>query len=108
MYARKPGALMIDIDRLERMALAATPGPWSAFGGSEVHTFDLEELIAECENYEGQNPNNASFIAAVGPDVVLEIVALIRRLRERVALLEENCLFYPDETARRACGISNV
>lgn len=81
---------MIDLDQLEALAKAATPGPWNPSPGRSlvVSRIDISEpVICNCLSEQfAQAPKDAAFISAVGPDVVLE---LIEELRAKNELLEE-------------------
>lgn len=79
------------LDRLEKLALAATPGPWAVDAIGCGARFNIElpdgsEAIAmsqQLHNDRGnqQRADNADYIAAVNPHVVL---ALIRELRSAI------------------------
>ena len=77
-----------DLDRLEALARAATPGGWYVEGFSELSEHgeavtsyceivmapDQESIIADhCTTY------NAAFIAAANPSTVLRLIAGCRR-----------------------------
>jgi hypothetical protein len=72
-----------DLDKLEALARAATPGPWSYTGpeygdrGGQFHNVEspAEEIVGEF----GPSKENADFIAAADPDVVLALIAIARR-----------------------------
>jgi len=76
------------IDELERVALAATPGPWAVDALKVGARFNIElpdgsEVIAMSQQLVGdrlseQRGANADYIAAVNPQAVL---ALIKQLR---------------------------
>lgn len=81
----------IELDELERLAKAATPGPWKLRNGFENGTkevfrpdskvkrpFEVVEL-ATVGTTSPKGKACAKFIAAANPDTVLE---LVRRLRE--------------------------
>lgn len=85
----------IELDVLEALAKEATPGPWvseEAFGGkhdkwafivkregTEVSfDFGIAEMVGE-ERHE----ENAAYIAAVNPVVILSLIAEARRHRRR-------------------------
>ncbi len=77
------------IEELERLALAATPGPWVVDALQIGARFNIElpngsEAIAMSQQLAGdrlseQRGANADFIAAAHPQTVL---ALIKQLRE--------------------------
>lgn len=87
---------MIDLDELERITQAATPGPWEIERGAVYEKGRLKEIeyficnrsvcddvaiASEILDPVTQEPSkvNAEFIAAFNPAVAAE---LIRRLRE--------------------------
>jgi len=99
---------MIDLDEIERLARAATPGKWSVretvingigYGGHWVET-DHEDLIQITgsggarsfthrvfdRQIHDDNEANAAYIAAANPATVL---ALVARLRAAEAALRE-------------------
>jgi len=68
----------LDLDSLEALAKAATPGPWRVHG-IDVYTDDDSSMVANgsyCDAQGGEN--DTAFIAAANPQTVLE---LIRHLR---------------------------
>jgi hypothetical protein len=75
---------MIDIDALEALAKAATPGPWegSAYGG--VHPTgrggSIVTALTKSGMYDGW-AGNAPYIAAANPTAILALVAEVRALR---------------------------
>jgi hypothetical protein len=103
----------VDLDKLEALARAATPGPWD-WGGTECAS--QEQALAICkENLDatvkpgthfcevfladgrrtalvGNGPTgieNAEFIAAANPAVVLDLIALARRATAPHAAIEQ-------------------
>lgn len=70
----------IDLDKLEQVASKATPGPWRhrATDGGWSGVFEQSSAKAPICQLGFNHPANADFIAALSPDVVLE---LVRRLR---------------------------
>jgi hypothetical protein len=90
----------IDIDKLEAVAWAATPGPWVAdskmpiFVESVTDTRSLYDCVngreigrtgAFCAN-AGDNPKNAAFIAAANPAVILELVRRLKAAEEKLVV----------------------
>jgi hypothetical protein len=81
--------MTIDLDELEQLARAATPGPWDGtistsrvrYLGPRQDTVEHGDYIASCTHAP-----DAEFIAAANPAVVLE---LVRRLRAAVAIVRE-------------------
>jgi len=77
----------IDLDALERAALAATPGPWHSPGMGEVHSVEHHVIVDVCwpehgvpvdDSVGNGTQEDADYIAAANPAVILE---LVRRLR---------------------------
>lgn len=86
---------MSDLDELERLARAATPGPWKNYSinpkVTPEHAIYSEWLegIPEAQSSEIATlltPKNAEFIAAANPEAVL---ALVARVREAEAVIAE-------------------
>ena len=82
----------IDIDALEVLARAATPGPWrSSVEGRDHSSGDNVILTPEHDVYprvvvdDAQgNPNwqaDQDFIAAANPEVVLSLIEILRQAR---------------------------
>lgn len=90
----------MDLDELERLALAATPGPWHAdkygIAGDEDFTTPVvswDYAWCECADEEANKP----YIAAASPDVLLALIARVRaaeaerdRLRAELDDVESN------------------
>ncbi len=64
---------MIDLDELERLARAATPGPWTY----EEFRNDKKEVLGAVIKELGWSVDreNGSYVAAANPAVVLELIA---------------------------------
>ena len=94
----------IDLDQLETLATAATPGPWD-YGACEVFLkgTDFWPVIATC-----RNENDVAFIAVANPAAVLELIAEIRELQKKA---KKECFIQeveeePDFTDRDTWGIT--
>ena len=86
---------MTDFDELERLARAATPGPWEMSPGpvapSCVYASDEPTLgdvvcaapVPECKVSLTAWPANAAFIAAANPTAVLELLDRVAELERR-------------------------
>jgi hypothetical protein len=86
----------VDLDALEAAARAATPGPWQVGynDGSGRYESDKDEfcittghdsvLHASCLNPECAE-DDAAYIAAASPDVILRLTAELRKARETIA-----------------------
>ena len=70
----------MSFDELKRLAAAATPGPWTAgpFGVSSAS-----------ESFVPATQDDARYMAAVPPDVVLALLDEIERLRAALAHIAE-------------------
>jgi len=76
---------MTDIDELERLAEAATPGPWCDRGFGGIQPESGGSLVAVTVTKGGCLPDyveNSAYIAAANPTAILELVAEVRRLRD--------------------------
>ena len=95
---------MTDLDRLDALAAAATPGPWTGptTGPAVVkridrdsqdrrrHTFLFEALETRDREIDGEQARaNAAFIAACDPATIRELVDDARRGREIEAAARE-------------------
>lgn len=77
-----------DLDALEALAKAATPGPWDATegdSGPEVHAgeilrHEIDFLLREGGHDQGRS--DARFIAAADPSTILALIAELRQERE--------------------------
>lgn len=78
----------IDLDKLEALARAATPGPWStSIDGPEGAEWDAGMAIAATYGRQkvfaragGSYPRaDQEYIAAASPDVVLALIERLRR-----------------------------
>jgi hypothetical protein len=77
--------MTIDLDELERLATAATPGEWEEYGELDVNLpYSLFSLLGPCSRttLEPLSGEDRSFIVAAQPSVILSLVSEIRRLRE--------------------------
>ena len=100
----------LDLNKLERLANAATPGPWSwtnnegwAYPQTQVKTeqgthiarfVDAAPQFCCTVGEARQEWLNAAFIAAANPAVVLELVRRLREAEARVAELEADAARY--------------
>jgi hypothetical protein len=76
-----------DLTRLEELANAATPGPWRAVDGAGRGEKALTTASGAWfgnidDGSESRNAADAAYIAAASPDVVLALVAEVRRRYE--------------------------
>jgi hypothetical protein len=91
-----------DLDRLEQLARAATPGPWQVDrvnhdGCARVCDGTCLGSHADCDaivtadgfDHLGANDSNPDYIAAASPDVVLSLLAELRKLRALRDLVQD-------------------
>lgn len=79
---------MLDIDKLEALAEAATPGPWE---NAEDAVFRViveagNRWVCDCISgkvHSPQEAKDAAFIAAANPAAILELIAAYRSLKKR-------------------------
>lgn len=82
-----------ELDNLERLAEAATPGPWVQSALAELYIVPAGDalVIASVGEYADDgsldlkfhnSTHNQSFIAAANPDTILRLIAMARRARE--------------------------
>lgn len=90
----------IDIDRLERLARSATPGPWTFDLKHEEPLYD-EPGVPEYWNWEigpegetlldgtaTDDPTaDLAYIAACSPDVILRLIAVVREVEASLPLI---------------------
>lgn len=71
------------LDKLERFAKDATPGPWAADTSEIYRRDDRTEWVGETLAHDApeRTEANASYIAAASPDVTLRLVGLLRQAR---------------------------
>lgn len=86
----------MDLDKMKALALAATPGPWSAIewtcaAPTTVRAGAVGITVADTTGH-GRNSEvcaiDAAFIAAANPATVLELIAEVERLRVESANLQ--------------------
>ena len=73
---------MTDLDELERLAKAATPGPWTVVRGHKTKKARSVNPILRFDSLmQTERPEeNAAYIAACSPDTVLRLVRAARAL----------------------------
>jgi hypothetical protein len=87
---------MIDIDKLEMLAKAATPGPWHSPGLGEVHDDHNDKVILDVcwqevgvpfeDSFSGGRQDDAHFVAAANPAAIIALIAEVRALRDAAAI----------------------
>lgn len=75
--------MSIDLDELERLANAATPGRWVTFGDRRAIDPKIVRWLG-MHKPETQGKKNAEYIAAARPEVILPLIAEVRQLREEL------------------------
>lgn len=89
---------MFDLDKLEELAKAATPGPWAQWDDGDVGTAypvtrtrrRTGELVAvESDHVATTKHETGAFIAAANPAAVLALIADHRAALARIAKAEE-------------------
>lgn len=90
----------MNLDDIEKKAKAATPGPWANKWSSNYPFYvDVRKPAPSLSKHDAERPTywrvqDAEYIAAVSPDVVLK---LIERLRDAEETIE-----WPTESALKA------
>lgn len=81
---------MTDIDRLEMLAKAATPGPWTVEDRDGLLSPTGSALVRGAHGYEGyfSLDEDAAYCAAANPAAILALIAEVRALREDRARLD--------------------
>lgn len=82
----------MDVDHLEKLADAATPGPWAWWAVTETTASGfgpygrvVGPTYVSIDHAEALSPADAEFIGSVHPETVKELCAELRRLRRQVA-----------------------
>ena len=84
---------MTDYSELKRLAEAAAPGPWRGYKNSG-YVYGPESVVARCGDFKDKEVarfskeqwgNDATYIAAASPSVVLAILAELDALRASLA-----------------------
>ena len=79
---------MIDLDKIKKLAKAATPGTWDAVlhaHGTGVENDDEQLFIEQYGLTYTANPSDALFIAAANPGAILELIERVRQAEARIA-----------------------
>ena len=91
--------IMSDYAALRAAASAATPGPWTAYldhWSIEVQCAERTPVVAwlgfdDSDRPRRQHKANAAYIAAMSPDVALDLLAQLAEQREREAAKCHRC-----------------
>ena len=86
---------MTTLNELEALAKAATPGPWHSPGIGEIHNEKCVVIASidfphEHNENEGGTQQDADFIAAANPQVILQLIALIRQMGEALEYVDKH------------------
>lgn len=75
--------MTLDLDRLEALAKAATPGEWNAPGDGDLQYENGVPVVQGAYGHDGYfvDDNDAKFVAALRPEVALALIAEVRALR---------------------------
>lgn len=78
---------MIDLDRLEALAKAATPGPWTADECKDSIESPGATVYQMAVYGDGQalSPADQDYVAAAGPDVMLDLISQARAAQHNYA-----------------------
>jgi hypothetical protein len=83
----------VNLQKLKRLALAATQGPWTrlkdgkpGIGARENYIESKDALIT----YGRLSDADATYIAAANPVVILELVAEIEKLQAQITATKQN------------------
>ena len=81
---------MIDLDTLEKLAKAATPGPWQTrfVWRSLDAARKTQDLLSN--TLPTQDWPDAQFISALNPQVVLELIATVREQAGKIVELVQS------------------
>lgn len=91
---------MIDIDKLEALAKAATPGEWISYTpiGAALNPWEATFVAGPIPRYmdrsQGFCPADGNYIGASNPQVVLALIAEVRVLREDAAKVRKAAIFH--------------
>lgn len=91
--------MTLNLDKLEELAKAATQGPWKSDSLNNVRHRSgivLHSTIAYIE----PRAADSAFIAAVNPDVVLELIAELRKARKERNWIARRAVCIHDACAR--------
>ena len=104
--------MTLDLDQLEALAKAATPGPWTAcdYGSYDGKaegwyvdtTADKADIAPDAGGIQpnhwdtGRGRRDMQFIAAANPEAVLALIAEVRALRKDKARLDSGCIMRTD------------
>lgn len=109
--------MTIDLDELERLAKAATPGPWHAFSQQKPweiydcrwavgsgHMHALAVLDAPQTSAALRVKADAQHIAAANPETVLALVERVRELEQGLKVIRDECHAAVNEAEFREGG----
>ena len=76
--------MLAQLDKWERLANEATPGPWKVDSYNRVHTENGPHGLCYIDSCEDPDPQNAAFIAEAR-EAIPELIREVRRLRGGVS-----------------------
>lgn len=95
----------LNLDEIERLARAATPGPWATVAGPlNMHVSSRSGFVIGSEGMAsyGQDVSNAAHIAAANPATVLALIARLRAAEAALGLGEDDTQGEPSPKERAA------
>lgn len=105
--------MTIDLDVLQTAAEAATPGPWVRLSTRSIESdaphMGWPIVVDQLNDGVGAGVievDDATFIAAANPAVVLELLAAHRAALARIARVE--ALHYEDEHVCAECSVEGI
>jgi hypothetical protein len=108
---------MIDIDALETLAKAATPGEWISYTpiGAALNPWEATFVAGPIPRYmdrsQGFCPADGNYIGAANPQVVLALIAEVRALRNLESAVRDHRAMYEgtsDEDNMSALSIGDA
>ena len=99
---------MTDINKLEELAKAATPGPWTMNAGflDSRGLFPMFQLFGECDcgsplgpvtGTHEQAEADAAYIAAANPESLLQLISQYRRMEEALRKIASCTSYAPGD-----------
>lgn len=105
---------MIDLDKLEELARAATPGPWLYQDDSDAYTHIIRPMAnphrivaSGTQTSDAHGEPTGRFIAAANPATMLDLIALIRKQEaqlestfDEIGVAQKRCEYLESEIRR--------
>ena len=103
---------MIDLDKLERLAKAATPAPWDAvvstgcvrYLGPPIDGTEHGDYVANCRGGPREIADS-EYIAAANPSAILELIVRVQNYKLDLCQMTGN---YEWMTAQRDAALARV